>query len=1237
MTAGRRQFGAAGSDGSGLSQPRGGFGQAPAVPGAAMSGYGPDSGPAPFGPGAGSSPFGSGGEQAPFDAAGGPPPPQPTQEQPKRRQRTPIGFGAAFRNLRVRTKLTLIVLIPTIGLVLFGSIAMSQVITDTQLSSRAYGASELSIQAVALTRALQEELDQSALYMGSDHRSAAEALKNARTQTDTQLAALSDVRKRVKVANLGPVVQDLLDSVDKHVAKLAGERSNVDNNGTWADVSAEYGSFIGDLLALEPQVVQNGKDALLNDATAAQVAVSTNIRALENQRSTVNYYAASLDSRPGTRLTPAEVTTLFSLDAAQTDALRTIDSTLTTQQRRLYDKTVKETLTGPVSRMQQAMLTSATSGGINFGAGQNLQSWDTATGKLLAALTSVEHSYGSQMQDRARQIGVEARAAATMDATIALIVLALTIAFAIAAVRSLVGPLRRLRARALDVAYTELPNAVQRMRESTQADPTEEFTGITVDTREELGEVTEAFNSIHREAIRHAAEQAQLRRNVSTMFVNLSRRTQSLVERQLRLIDTLEGSEQDPDNLENLFQLDHLATRMRRNAENLLVLAGSDPGRRWTRPVALIDVLRAAAAEVEQYQRVVHTFVTGRDVEGRAVGDVVHLVAELLENATEFSPPETHVVVSARSMSGGAGVMIEIEDQGIGMSPEELATANERLSAQAEFDPQLSRMMGLYVVGRLAARHGIRVQIRSAPSGGVTALIHLPPEVVVDPMAQTGTDLPPMSAPANQPAMSEAATSEMPMLTGAEMSAPPEPMYPPTTSAPLPSRGLAGLTAGMGDAPRGADQAPAAIAGAAAPAPPQTTPPQMVPPQPAWPAVGASGMPAVPEVGPVPEGFLVGPGTPPEQPGAPQPQFGGGFGPGVPAHHDPNAYADPDAYAETTVFPMPGGGADTGGFDTDETLAGPVVPLLPSRDPAGHRPGPANLPGVPQGPAAPPEQPGGQDDAAAMTTQMYPLGVEHEPKPEPPQQPVDLDEDTIVPHLRDEDLPIFAELESEWFMRRDFAPPPPPPGLPFEEWGLSPEDVAPAGADEYLAEESAGAAAAAQPAAPAQPAEADAAPAAEVTDGSGRPALPVRQPGTRLGALTGSGSAPLLGAAAGATASAEPSPATAAEETVVWQSPADEGWRAASRLTEPAESKKTGAGLPIRVPMAHFVPGTAPAPPRPQGPVREPAPHPPEPRSAEAIRGMLSNYQRGLRQGREVGRHRGIDPSEAPYVNQEHA
>ena len=172
------------------------------------------------------------------------------------------------------------------------------------------------------------------------------------------------------------------------------------------------------------------------------------------------------------------------------------------------------------------------------------------------------------------------------------------------------------------------------------------------------------------------------------------------------------GDEQDPDSLENLFQLDHLATRMRRNAENLLVLAGAEPGRRWTRPVALIDVLRAAAAEVEQYQRVVHTFVTGREIEGRAVGDVVHLVAELLENASEFSPPDTHVVVSARSMSGGAGVMIEIEDQGIGMSAEDMATANDRLSATAEFEPQLARMMGLYVVGRLAVRHGIRVQLR---------------------------------------------------------------------------------------------------------------------------------------------------------------------------------------------------------------------------------------------------------------------------------------------------------------------------------------------------------------------------------------------------------------------------------------------------------------------------------------------------------------------------------------------
>jgi len=220
-----------------------------------------------------------------------------------------------------------------------------------------------------------------------------------------------------------------------------------------------------------------------------------------------------------------------------------------------------------------------------------------------------------------------------------------------------------------------------------------------------------------------------LRGNVNAMFVNLSRRSQSLVERQIRLIDDLEQGEQDSERLGNLFQMDHLATRMRRNSENLLVLAGHEVSRRWSGPVGLVDVLRAAVSEIEQYERVSLTVQPGIAVRGQAVNDVVHLLAELAENATSFSAAGTPVAVSGHLLNSG-GVLLEITDQGVGMGAEEMAHANWRLDNPPVVDVAVSRRMGLFVVARLAARHGIRVRLRPASMGGLTALVWLPDEVI---------------------------------------------------------------------------------------------------------------------------------------------------------------------------------------------------------------------------------------------------------------------------------------------------------------------------------------------------------------------------------------------------------------------------------------------------------------------------------------------------------------------------
>lgn len=310
----------------------------------------------------------------------------------------------------------------------------------------------------------------------------------------------------------------------------------------------------------------------------------------------------------------------------------------------------------------------------------------------------------------------------------AAVVVALLAAFILAGMvaRQMSRAMRQLRNAAFGVAEQRLPMLVDQLSRTDPGRVDTRVQPIPITTTDEIGEVARAFDQVHREAVRLAAEQALLRGNINAIFTNLSRRNQSLIEGQLTLITDLENNEADPDQLENLFRLDHLATRMRRNGENLLVLAGEEPGRRWDQPVPLVDVLRAASSEVEQYERVELSGVPEAEIHGRAVTDLVHLLAELLENATTFSSPQTKVRVTATRLPDGR-IMVEIHDKGIGLTAEDFADINHKLANPPTVDAAISQRMGLFVVGRLSDRHGIRVQLRpSGEQAGTTSLVMLP-------------------------------------------------------------------------------------------------------------------------------------------------------------------------------------------------------------------------------------------------------------------------------------------------------------------------------------------------------------------------------------------------------------------------------------------------------------------------------------------------------------------------------
>jgi signal transduction histidine kinase len=364
---------------------------------------------------------------------------------------------------------------------------------------------------------------------------------------------------------------------------------------------------------------------------------------------------------------------------------------------------------------------------------KELEAKGIAPATWLGASTSKFDGYGeisTELVNKAVDEAAEISSDAKTDAIVigAIVVVALLTAFILAAMmaRQMSTAMSRLRTAAFSIAEQRLPMLVDQLSRTDPGRVDTRVQPIPIDSQDEIGEVARAFDQVHREAVRLAAEQALLRGNVNAIFTNLSQRNQSLIEGQLTLITELENNEADPDQLENLFRLDHLATRMRRNGENLLILAGEEPGRRWNQPVPLVDVLRAASSEVEQYERIELTGVPESEIHGQAVTDLVHLLAELLENATTFSSPQTKVRVTATRLPDGR-VMIEIHDKGIGLTAEDFADINHKLANPPTVDAAISQRMGLFVVGRLADRHGIRVQLRpSGEQAGTTSLVMLP-------------------------------------------------------------------------------------------------------------------------------------------------------------------------------------------------------------------------------------------------------------------------------------------------------------------------------------------------------------------------------------------------------------------------------------------------------------------------------------------------------------------------------
>jgi signal transduction histidine kinase len=600
--------------------------------------------------------------------------------------------------------------------------------TEDDLSGQVH----VSQSVAGLVHAVQDERDLIALYLaGGESATVMQSLSAAEATTDTQVKAFQAAQQQYggAIGALSSSAQTLAARAEARLGDIPVLRSSVISLGDSRPVFQAYTVVIDGLLNYDDQLATGTTDHTLGNL----VSTLSLVRQAGEQTSQERGYLAGILGGGQVREQQED---LIQAQATYNSAYAAFTAQAPAQSVNLYQTTVGGQDTGAADIVVQQAIDAALSshpvGDIGMTNGGAYAAATTKIGQIRA----VEAQIGSQIQARTGTLLSAARTQLYLNAAIIVFVLLLAFGATALIARSIVRPLRVLRNSAYEIATVRLPDVIRRLSDPHEADQQEPVAPIAVHSRDEVGEVARAFDEVHGAAVRLASEQAMLRQNVNAIFTNLSRRSQTLVERQLRLIDDLENSEEDGDRLAQLFRLDHLATRMRRNNENLLVLSGEEAARRWTEAVRLVDVARAAAAEVEQYERIVFGEMPRVRISGKAAPDVAHLIAELLENATAFSSPQTKVWVAARTADGG-GVLVNIEDVGIGMTDADLDRANARLAEPPLVDASVSRQMGLFVVGRLSGRYAIEVRLAQSQAGGISASITIPAKLVV-PMPDDG-------------------------------------------------------------------------------------------------------------------------------------------------------------------------------------------------------------------------------------------------------------------------------------------------------------------------------------------------------------------------------------------------------------------------------------------------------------------------------------------------------------------
>ncbi|WP_199431370.1 sensor histidine kinase [Qaidamihabitans albus] len=627
-----------------------------------------------------------------------------------------------LRNWPLRTKLAAVLIIPMVTALVFGGLRALDEVNRAEEFQHTVDQVDVAAHVTNVVQALQAErtLAVARIANGSGDRAALDAQV---AETD---AAVRDLRGAAAQLNLpSEEARERYDRGLERLDALEPLRASI-SNSAYPDLFA-FNTYTSILESL----VQLGREVNTAVTDRELLRRGTTLQALSEAKEFVSRENAALQIAAGRNGFPADL--LERTQAAQASARASLDifmANASTGQQQLYSDTVAGPDVDNRERIKTAAFVRATEGDDLAVDVQRLTADGASTTEKLR---EVENTLLSGLRAQADTLAADATQAAWVFFGLMLTALVAALILMLVVARALIKPLRVLRTSALETAYVRLPETVRRIL----ADPNpmeasrNAVAPVPVHSTEEIGEVARSFDVVHERAIRMAAEQALLRENVNGIFVNLSRRSQRLVERQLGVIDGLEADEQDPDQLASLFELDHLATRLRRNGESLLVLSGAGLAKSVPKPVPAADVIGAALSEIEQYARVEVGSVPEVAVRGLAVHDLVHLLAELFDNATYFSEPETKISVRA-VVTRRHSLAIQITDRGVGMTEEQIAEANERLADPPDLDVSVTRRMGLYVVARLAQRHGIEVRLRENEDieGGVIARIVVPTELL---------------------------------------------------------------------------------------------------------------------------------------------------------------------------------------------------------------------------------------------------------------------------------------------------------------------------------------------------------------------------------------------------------------------------------------------------------------------------------------------------------------------------